>query len=85
MCNPVTLELLDVLNLSIALATIIGNSSAVVAPALNSLNEFFAQSIAVHTTNNSCWHNSSYRIYYRKSSRLGNIKGIRKNESRRHY
>jgi mechanosensitive ion channel-like protein len=42
----VTLEILDVLNLSIALATIQGNSSAVVAPALNSLNDFFAQVVA---------------------------------------
>ena len=81
MCNTVTLEILDVLNLSIALATIQGNSSAVVAPALNSLNEFFAQVVAAHTTNNRRRHNSSYWIYYRKSSRLGHIKDIRKNES----
>src|SRR6187431_3152849 len=47
MCNTVTLEILDVLNLSIALATIQGNSSAVVAPAINSLNEFFAQAVAL--------------------------------------
>ena len=40
------LEILDVLNLSIALTTLQGNSSAVVAPALNSLNEFFAQAVA---------------------------------------
>jgi len=47
MYNTVTLEILDVLNLSIVLATIQGNSSAVVAPALNSLNEFFAQAVAL--------------------------------------
>ena len=46
MCNTVMLEILDVLNLSIALTTLQGNSSAVVAPALNSLNEFFAQAVA---------------------------------------
>jgi hypothetical protein len=47
MFHTVTLEILDVLNLSIALTTVQGNSSAVVAPALNSLNEFFAQVVAV--------------------------------------
>ena len=47
MFHTVTLEIIDVLNLSIALTTVQGNSSAVVAPALNSLNEFFAQVVAV--------------------------------------
>jgi hypothetical protein len=45
-CNTETLEILDVLNLSIILTTAQGNSTDVLAPALNSLNEFFAQVVA---------------------------------------
>jgi hypothetical protein len=41
-----TLELFDIPTLSIVLATLQANSTAVVAPALNSLNEFFAQVVA---------------------------------------